>query len=249
MHTQETRIRTRNKHFRGLKHGHPLLKRWNLQRFLSWILIPDTKILWVPHAVAAGFRAAASQKFDCVFSTSPPLSGHLVGMAIARRFHLPWIADFRDLWTGDSQGFEKTPVHAFFNRGIARWVIRKADGIVSVSDSITGDLTRLNPGKTARHATIPNGYDPDDFKNVPKESTGRLVFAYGGTFNRYIHPGVFLSALATALEKKPDLKNCIRIRFTGQDLEKKAGDLVRNLGLEPWVEMTGYQNHGNGSEP
>ena len=213
-------------------------------RLLSAIMVPDSKILWVPHACAAGLRIASDIVPDCVFTTSPPISGHLVGMAIAHRFRIPWIADFRDLWTGDSQGSDVTPLHALINRWTARLVTRKADGIVSVSKSIAMDLAGLNSEKSVKSVVIPNGYDPEDFTNVIPRSTGKLVFTYGGTFNRDIHPGIFLSALSMAFEKNSELKSCVRVRFSGRDLEGSVERHVRQHCLEPWIESIGYQTHG-----
>lgn len=59
---------------------------------------PDSKRGWVGPAARMGARMAATNKYDVILSTSPPISCHLVAERIHQKTGLPWIADFRDFW-------------------------------------------------------------------------------------------------------------------------------------------------------
>lgn len=72
----------------------------------SNFFIPDARIGWLPSAVAMGKRIIQSERIDCLYSSSPPYTSALIARALKRRTHLPWIAGFRDPWTG----FLSTPV-------------------------------------------------------------------------------------------------------------------------------------------
>lgn len=61
---------------------------------------PDPKVGWVPSAVKLGRVLVENRKYQCLLSTSPPMSAHLVAKKLSGEFGLPWVADFRDFWTG-----------------------------------------------------------------------------------------------------------------------------------------------------
>src|SRR5205085_6940253 len=48
---------------------------------------------------AAARRIARSRATDVVWTTSYPYSAHLVGVALAREFGIPFVADLRGPWT------------------------------------------------------------------------------------------------------------------------------------------------------
>ena len=62
------------------------------------MLVPEPLVAaWAPYAVRAARRLASERRIDCVITTSPPESAHLVGHALAKR-GIPWVADIRDAW-------------------------------------------------------------------------------------------------------------------------------------------------------
>src|SRR5947209_6890069 len=67
---------------------------------LASLFVPDLAVAgWLPFALPRARDLAAGA--DAVITTSPPHSGHLVGLALRGR-GLPWVADFRDGWTFES---------------------------------------------------------------------------------------------------------------------------------------------------
>src|SRR6266566_2209801 len=67
-------------------------------RFES-VVVPDLALVgWLPFALAQGLTLARRRKFDCVITSSPPQSAHLIGLALQRR-GISWIAELRDGWT------------------------------------------------------------------------------------------------------------------------------------------------------
>jgi glycosyltransferase involved in cell wall biosynthesis len=117
----------------------------------------NPRISWAPFAFREARRLLREQSFDCVITTSPPESAHLVGLMLGRR-RPPWVADFRDGWC-----FEPYMVR-FRTKGalaVDRWFERRvaaaADFTVGVTRPIAEDLSsRLG----ARARWVSNGWDP-----------------------------------------------------------------------------------------
>ena len=66
---------------------------------LSKLVVPEPLALaWAPFAIRTARRLHRERGFDCVITTSPPESAHLVGRAV-QRLGAAWIADLRDAWT------------------------------------------------------------------------------------------------------------------------------------------------------
>src|SRR5205814_4867676 len=66
---------------------------------LSRLIVPEPLLAaWAPFARRKAVRLARAQRFDCVVTSSPPESVHLVGRALSRR-GVPWVVDLRDGWT------------------------------------------------------------------------------------------------------------------------------------------------------
>jgi hypothetical protein len=71
-----------------------------LRALSDWWLLPDSYAGWSRRAGVAAAARIERGGVDAVLTTSPPDSVHLAGGELARRFSLPWVADFRDPWIG-----------------------------------------------------------------------------------------------------------------------------------------------------
>lgn len=126
---------------------------------LESIVVPDVALVtWAPFAVAAARRLAREQWFDCVITSSPPQSTHLVGLAVRRRVGA-WIAELRDGWTFDPprRGWP-LGVQTRSDRWLEGQVARKADALVAATEPIAADLRDRFPGRVE---LITNGFDPE----------------------------------------------------------------------------------------
>jgi len=203
---------------------------------LERVIVPDlSAATWLPFALPAAMRLAREHRFDCVITSSPPQSAHLVGLALKRR-GLRWIADFRDGWT-----FE--PQHAPWFTGaqrrtdelLERRVARRADAVIGVTRPIADDLReRLG----VRAELITNGFDPEEAAAVdadglldPKRHslvhTGRMAVALRSP-----------KPLIAALRSAPGLAEQVEVVFAGplSDEERELlsapdlGGAVRAVG-------------------
>jgi glycosyltransferase involved in cell wall biosynthesis len=62
-------------------------------------VFPDPQIGWFPAAVRAGHRLLREGRVDAVYSSSYPMTAHLIAMRLTGRSGLPWVAECRDPWS------------------------------------------------------------------------------------------------------------------------------------------------------
>ncbi len=211
-------------------------------RLARWVranlFLPDARVGWAPFAVACGERLLASDPFDAVVTTGPPHSVHLAGRALARRHRLPWLADFRDPWTGIDY-YEMLPMTALAKKldaALETMVLRDASAVTVVSDS----MRRRLEGRARNIQVIPNGFDPADFTNDPVEPEPGFTLCYTGNLNEARNPVALWRALAAlnAHEKMPDL----RIRIVG-NVDPAVLASAREYGVGGMVEAAPYAEH------
>ena len=176
---------------------------------------PDDKAGWARGAHAAGLALLREQRFDLVFSTAPPMSAHALASGLARQAGLPWVADYRDLWTENPGYAAPAWRRAMDRRTEAAW-LRQAAGVVTVTPSWQALLAaRTGPGKPV--AFIPNGYDEADFATLTaaRRHDGAFRLVHTGAFYGPRDPGTLLDALALVLRAAPPTARPLRLRLIG----------------------------------
>ena len=199
----------------------------------KWLYRPDPQIGWYPFAVRAGRRVLREGRFDAVFSSSFPITAHLVGRRLHRDSGLPWVAEFRDPWTDLIA--EDDPQKA---REVARErsLVVEATRVVTVSEA----WAELFRGKGARGVgVVTNGYDAADLGGG--RAPDGIVITHLGSFYSGQQD---LSAVWPALRRLRDAAPArrLRLRFVG-DLDAGLRREIAAHGLEEALEVTGFLPH------
>ena len=128
------------------------------RRWWTRLVVPEvTSVSWAPSALLAAARLARHDRPDAVFTSSPPESVHLLGLALRAR-GVPWIADFRDGWTFEPPTLR--PYATGLDRGLERLVVTRADAVTTVTSHSAEDL-RARYGRDRRIVELPNGFEPE----------------------------------------------------------------------------------------
>jgi len=213
-------------------------KFWTVMRYG---LVPDNKILWVPFALTKGAELIRREGVSAVLTTSPPHSAHLLGILLQRLFGLRWVADFRDYWTNGDVPYELTPWHKALHRSLERRVLQKADAVTCISDPIAQTLRSHAPDRESSIHVLPNGFDPEDFRDAQPKTFDRITIVHNGSLTHFRDPSGFFQPLQEVLEEFPKWKDTLQVLFVGQifDLSLRAlPPLVAEI-----TQFVGYQSH------
>ena len=206
------------------------------RRLGSAVLMPDTYIGWYPFALRAALREAKVNRFDAVYSTSPPETSHLVGQRVQARTRLPWLADFRDPWMNLRLLDPPSALHERFHRALEASVCMHANVVVVATRWHESVLKGAYP--SARVERIPNGFDGDEVRSVATLEPPRapMRFVHAGMLTQKRTAAVFLEALARFFERRPEARGDVRVDLVGarEDENERA---VARLGLSDVVEL------------
>jgi glycosyltransferase involved in cell wall biosynthesis len=149
--------------------------------------LADASIIWCRRSVRPLLELVDRERPDVIFSTYSPASNHRLGLELKRRFGLPWVADFRDLWIDDCRYREPSPARRATHAKLQREILEQADVVVAVSPRQTEVLASHLPGGRSKFVTITNGFDPDDFADAASlhpTRNGLFTIAYAGRLDR-----------------------------------------------------------------
>ena len=234
---------------------HTLHRNGMLQRLKDSLTIPlmtpDRWIGWIPFATRMGRKAIRDYGIDCIYSTGPPFSNHLVAMRLSKIAKLPWIADFRDPWVAAAfkpERREEDWVGRQHQR-LERQVIRRATRIIATTEGIADDFRFRYPEDSFKTFVISNGFDPIDFvglaPKLPKDRYRPMVIAHAGAFyGRRSVKGV-IEAVASCISSGALSRDAIRVRLIGAIRPGRTveRDLVTKAGLQDIVQLLPQMPH------
>lgn len=229
---------------RGKQAGNPSPGRPSfLRRMLRWgkstLLFPDRAAGWLPTATIRADRLLRSERFDAILSTAMPATVHLVAGMIAPRHGLPWIADYRDPWSGNRYS-ASGPVRSIVERLLERRLLRRASAVTTISPAVATHLEFLLRRPVI---VIPNATDPDDWRDLPPTRPPRFRLCYTGSlYDGYRTPALLFQALAALRESEHPAASAA-IDFYGPNSDHVT-ELARRYSIAEAV-----QQHGTVTRP
>ncbi len=220
-----------------------------ISRFIRGnFFIPDARRGWNKYAYRKAKELIRKYDIDTVITTSPPHSVQLVGLKLKRKFELKWIADLRDPWSELFYNKElmQSGIVKHINKKWERKVIEKCDEALVVCSSnkeiYASKSKKINPDKIH---IIHNGFDNDDFENLPDAPDKRFTITYVGTVALSYNIDILFKALQNITAKNEDIP--IDLRFVGSvppGIKQKISD----FGLANIVDYKGYLPHSEAVE-
>lgn len=124
------------------------------QILAQWRNFPDYQRSWIPHAFELARRLQHEERFDIVWTTSPPESVHYVGVRLAR-LGGNWVADFRDQWSEYLLG-RWDPISRLAIDVIGRRLLAPAREVTAATNGVATSMRRAL-GRDV--VCIRNGFD------------------------------------------------------------------------------------------
>lgn len=216
-----------------------LVRRWKERTgIFSSVRMPDLTDWWVKPALR--WCRSHPGGWDCVVSSSGPYTAHLVAMNLKKNgLAGRWIADFRDLWTGNHLHCGLFPF-TLRERMLESQCLRTADMITTVSEGLATSLRR----RTRRPVEIIfNGFDEEALNAASPEpifpNDGCVRIVYTGTL--YPHgqdPQPLLRAMKSLQREAPDAASRIRLVIAGRGTEHWR-TLADRSGVAGMIDLRG----------
>jgi hypothetical protein len=203
------------------------------------IAYPDPQKGWRRFALEAGRDILRRQNIKAMISSSPPETSHIIAKRLKDEFKIPWVADFRDLWT-QNYYYLYSPLRKAIERRLELNTISMADALVAVSQPAADDLHSLHKQKPVH--SIPNGFDPAEVNTTPGNLTGKFIITYtGNLYPGKQSPEPLFAALYDLITEGSMNAGDIEVRFYGPEagwIDRQAEsygltDMVRQFGMVP----------------
>jgi glycosyltransferase involved in cell wall biosynthesis len=188
-----------------------LLKAWG-----EVTAYPDLQNGWKLSAIKAGHELLKREKIDAVISTSSPVTGHIVARALKTEHGIPWVADFRDLWT-QNHYYPYSRFRRKIERRLELNTLREVNALVTVSGPAHSKLSALHREKTIY--VITNGFDPAEVNSPCANLTSKFTITYTGN----LYPGkqsvgpLFIALRDLIINEILDADD-IEVRFYGAEV-------------------------------
>lgn len=161
----------------------------------------------------AGEVKEAIKYADIVMTTSPPWPVHLAGRIVKARFKKPWVADYRDQFSG-SHIQSGTPWFQRREIELDRWLLKKADYVLTISGPMKEYYDQFHEAV----ACIENGYDDEIFLdlnivNSQESDSSAVIIRYLGKITATRIPFAFFQALVS-INHKPGKR--VIVEFYGE---------------------------------
>lgn len=181
-----------------------------------WNRAPDQYAVWRRPALQAigDWWSRDRGRPDLMVTFGNPMTDHLVGLAVARRFSTPWIAHFSDPWV-DNPYHRQHPLDRAVNMQLESSVVRTADRLAFPSEECADFVLRRYPDAVRRKAFIlPAAFDPHFTDRAPLEPDA-IVLRHIGEFYGPRTPRPLFQALRTLQDTAPEALAGLRVEIIG----------------------------------
>jgi glycosyltransferase involved in cell wall biosynthesis len=172
--------------------------------------IPDNRTGWIPYALNSSSSIIKEWHPDIIYASALPVSVHFIAHILAKKYHIPWIAEFRDLWV-DNFNYPYPRFRKKFDGWLERKILSNAVGFVTVSEPLA-EILRKKYKKPV--LVVMNGADIEDFESSPAISNETIlkIIHTGNIYGGKRDPAPLFKALKLA-EINHDQ---IRVEFYGR---------------------------------
>jgi len=218
------------------------LKRY----YLSFSYFPDNERSWIIPATLRALAAIGRHRFDCIVTSSPPHSSHLIGLIIKKLLRVNWVADFRDPWM-DLQQYRPQRIRSEWSDRIEGWlegeVVRNADKVLTTTNEHRTALMSRFPAEPGdKFVYVSNGIEMEKFLtgNFP-DRYETFTISYAGTLYLKRSPEPLFKAIQKLISSGRVEMSAIRFKIFGNcELinGKTVAELAKDYGIDSIVEVS-----------
>jgi hypothetical protein len=216
--------------------------------------IPDARVGWYWSAVKRGEEVAKEFPIDAIYSSSPPYTPALIARTLSRSIDKPWVAGFRDPWTGFHNTPKRWPLPRLIDRTLEHSVFRDARRVEVAWKGIMEDaLGKYSDLPREKFVHIPNGFDSADYPvtnindraQMPRNE--KFTITYSGSLYGPRNPLSFLKAIEMNLDRGAMDPAKMKLRFVGR-FGAEIHEMLARPKISALVEKIEYVPHAKAVE-
>ena len=201
--------------------------------------IPDSRVGWNKYAYQKASNIISNKQIDCLITTGPPHSTHLIGLKIQNKYKLKWIVDLRDPWT--EIFYLKNRFRFHFseqkNKKLESEVLEKSDAIITTVGEKYHKILSNKVSNKEKIFKIYNGFDKSVYDKININKTDQFNIVFTGVLSKNHNYKVFRDAIESLNPKRNRLK--IKLILAGRiDI-----DLQNIFSEKIDIDYKGYVNH------
>ena len=220
----------------------PIIESKKMEEGIAWrirIPIPDICGMWAPSAIKKSVELYQEEKYDMIYATGYPWTSFLIASQVGRKTGVPYILDYRDLWTQYDYSFGyRSRILKKFDIILEKRILSNASSILTVSQSLKSYIQNNLPNNSnCKIHVITNGYDLKDFNiTVPfkKMANKKLNIVYTGVWKINYSPEELYCAVSEIANDNRSILDRIFITTAGypQGFAAKYGisSIIKELG-------------------
>ncbi|SUZ94002.1 uncharacterized protein METZ01_LOCUS46856 [marine metagenome] len=166
-------------------------------------------MFWIKKVTKHASDYIKQNNINCLVTTAPPFSTHIIGLKIKRSTNIKWISDFRDPWSDFFQ-FKLLPMTSYQrikHSNFEKKCLSFSDAVITTSPSLTKRYSLINNNSY----TITNGFN--SFKKNIK--TDKFLVMYSGVMKSIQNPKNLWKILKEICIENKDFSNDLMVRFIG----------------------------------
>ena len=215
-----------------------------IKKVSMWIrgnfFMPDPRCFWIDPSVRFLKKYLKEHPVDIIVSTGPPQSMHLIARKLSRLTAIPWVADFRDPWTGIFyfKHLRLSKLAEKRHHMLEQAVLDEATAIVAVSPLVQQDFAAMTD--TPVHL-ITNGYDESDYVQAV-EQDGSFSLVHTGLLTADGNPVELWKILGQKCASDKKFASRFRLILAGKT-DGAVLESIREAGLDDNLTDLGYIDH------
>lgn len=217
------------------------------ERFAEFIrstfFIPDARLFWLLTARSKILELIDKFNIDVIYSSSPPYTCSLIALYGKQKRHLPWVAGFRDPWTGFISAPNRWFLPEKIDKALEHKVFINADIIEVAWEGIRKDALAKYPDLSpSKFIHIPNGFDSADFPKIEYKKNQRFTITYTGSLYGRRNPLSLFKAIEKLIQEGRIHKSDFKIRFIGR-MGAEVHQMIEQTSFRNSIEISGYLPH------
>ncbi|MGQ9819433.1 MAG: glycosyltransferase [Candidatus Kapaibacteriales bacterium] len=226
------------------KEGQKQSIRERIAEFIrATFFIPDARVGWLLTAKRKIIELIDEYRVDAIYSSSPPYTCSLIARYGKRKRNLPWIAGFRDPWTGFISAPKRWFIPAWIDSNLEHSVFLESDLIEVAWEGIMKDALAKYPDlPKEKFIHIPNGFDSADFPFVEYRRNKIFTLTYTGSLYGRRNPESLLLALEKLIQEGKITPNDFKLNFIGR-MGSEVTAMIDSVSFRSSIEFFGYLPH------